>query len=184
MFQNLRKKQQLYILYKDANPRVEIGTVEDVSKPYMISVPGTNQASSYPRMEMVVNVVAKTESDTLNLKQLLANADMCDYGYGGNIFISSTKEAIINEVDSLKKSSMDVLNSIEYHKKVVEACEKMRLDLNPEIAEKQRQEQEISTLKGQMQEMSHNMAALMEMNKRLMEQLGVSETAKNKEVTK
>lgn len=183
MFQNLRKQQQLYILYKDANPRIEVGTVEDVSKPYMITIPGTNQASPYPRMEMVVNIVAKTESDTLNLKQLLANADMCDYGYGGNIFISSTKEAIVNEVAILKKNSLDVLNSIDYHKKVVEACDKMQLELNPEIAEKRRQEEEITTLRGQMQMMSRDMADLMAMNRKLMEQLGVTETTKEQEVT-
>ena len=52
--------------------------------------------------------------------------------------------------------------------------------LNPEFAEKQRQEQEIASLKGQMSEMSKNMADLMELNKRLMEQIGVTETSKNK----
>ena len=52
--------------------------------------------------------------------------------------------------------------------------------LNPEFAEKQRQEQEISSLKGQMSEMSKNMSDLMELNKRLMEQLGVVETSKTK----
>lgn len=52
--------------------------------------------------------------------------------------------------------------------------------LNPEFAEKQRQEQEISSLKGQMAEMSKNMSDLMDLNKRLMEQLGVVEASKNK----
>ena len=52
--------------------------------------------------------------------------------------------------------------------------------LNPEFAEKQRQEQEISSLKGQMAEMSKNMSDLMDLNKRLMEQLGVGETSKTK----
>ena len=79
MFQNLRKQQQIYILYKDDSPRVEIGTVEDVSKPYPISIPST-QPMPYPQMEMVVNVVVRTENDTLTLKQLLANADISDYG--------------------------------------------------------------------------------------------------------
>lgn len=180
MFQNLRKQQQIYVLYKDSIPRIEVGTVEDVSKPYPISIP-SSQPMPYPQMEMVVNVVVKTKSDTLNLKQLLANADISDYGYGNNIFISCTKEAVANEVSIMKKNSMDVLESVEHHQKMVEACDKMLTELNPEVAEKQKQEQEISTLKGQMQEMSHNMAALMEMNKRLMEQLGVSETPKNKE---
>lgn len=177
MFQNLRKQQQIYVLYKDSIPRIEIGIVEDVSKPYPITIPNS-QPMPYPQMEMVVNVVVKTQSDTLNLKQLLANADISDYGYGNNIFISCTKEAVANEVSIMRKNSVDVLNSVEHHQKMVEVCDKMLSELNPEAAEKQKQEQEISTLKGQMQEMSQNMSALMAMNKKLMEQLGVSEISK------
>ena len=177
MFQNLRKQQQIYVLYKDSIPRIEIGIVEDVSKPYPITIPNS-QPMPYPQMEMVVNVVVKTQSDTLNLKQLLANADISDYGYGNNIFISCTKEAVANEVSIMRKNSVDVLNSVEHHQKMVEVCEKMLSELNPEVAEKQKQEQEIFTLKGQMQQMSANMNQLMEMNKKLMEQLGVSEISK------
>ena len=176
MFQNLRKQQQIYVLYKDSIPRIEIGIVEDVSKPYPITIPNS-QPMPYPQMEMVVNVVVKTQSDTLNLKQLLANADISDYGYGNNIFISCTKEAVANEVSIMRKNSVDVLNSVEHHQKMVEVCDRMLSELNPEAAEKQKQEQEISTLKGQMQQMSVNMNQLMEMNKKLMEQLGVSETS-------
>lgn len=177
MFQNLRKQQQIYVLYKDSIPRIEIGIVEDVSKPYPITIPNS-QPMPYPQMEMVVNVVVKTQSDTLNLKQLLANADISDYGYGNNIFISCTKEALANEVSIMRKNSVDVLNSVEHHQKMVEVCDKMLSELNPEAAEKQKQDQEISTLKGQMQQMSANMNQLMEMNKKLMEQLGVSEISK------
>lgn len=177
MFQNLRKQQQIYVLYKDSIPRIEIGIVEDVSKPYPITIPNS-QPMPYPQMEMVVNVVVKTQSDTLNLKQLLANADISDYGYGNNIFISCTKEAVANEVSIMRKNSVDVLNSVEHHQKMVEVCDRMLSELNPEVAEKQKQEQEIFTLKGQMQQMSANMNQLMEMNKKLMEQLGVSEISK------
>lgn len=68
----------------------------------------------------------------------------------------------------------------EYYNSVIAGCDKMLTLLNPEFAEKQRQEQEISSLKGQMAEMSKNMSDLMELNKRLMEQLGVAETSKTK----
>ena len=78
----------------------------------------------------------------------------------------------------MRKNSVDVLNSVEHHQKMVEVCDRMLSELNPEAAEKQKQEQEISTLKGQMQQMSMNMNQLMEMNKKLMEQLGVYEISK------
>lgn len=177
MFQNPRKQQQIYILYKDDNPRVEIGTVEDVSKPYPISIPNT-QPVPYPQMEMVVNVVLRTENDTLTLKQLLANADISDYGYGNKIFISYTKEAVVNELSIMKKNSLDVLGSVERHRKVVDACERILLEMNPEEAAKKQQEEKISNLRNQMQQMSMNMNQLIAMNRKLMEQLGVSETIK------
>ena len=84
-----------------------------------------------------------------------------------------------SEVTSMKQKSIDILNSIDFHQSVIAGCDKMLTILNPEFAEKQRQEQEIASLKGQMSEMSKNMADLMEMNKRLMEQLGTKETSKN-----
>lgn len=183
MFQNLRKQQQIYVLYKDSIPRIEIGIVEDVSKPYPITIPNS-QPMPYPQMEMVVNVVVKTQSDTLNLKQLLANADISDYGYGNNIFISCTKEAVANEVSIMRKNSVDVLNSVEHHQKMVEVCDRMLSELNPEVGEKQKQEQRITFLEGTVLEMNQKMGTLLEANRRLMEQLGISETAKNKEVTK
>ena len=53
--------------------------------------------------------------------------------------------------------------------------------LNPEFAEKQRQEQEISSLKSQMADMSKNMSDLMALNRQLMEQFGLNaETSKTK----
>ena len=75
---------------------------------------------------------------------------------------------------------MDELKRRKFHENVIAGCDKILTDLNPEFAEKQRHEQEIATLKGQMSEMSRNMADLMAMNKKLMEQFGGSETNKNK----
>ena len=78
----------------------------------------------------------------------------------------------------MKQKSNDILGSIDFHRNVITACDKMLTELNPEVAEKQRQDKEISDLRGQMQEMSQNMSALMAMNKKLMEQFGVSEASK------
>ena len=64
---------------------------------------------------------------------------------------------------------------------MITACDEMLTMLNPEFAEKQRQEQEISSLKSQMADMSKNMSDLMALNRQLMEQLGLNaETSKTK----
>lgn len=180
MFQNLRINSTLYILHKDAVPYIEYGSVVNVSAPKP-KYPSTPPLGQFPQMEMVVDVVVNVNGQNTNLQGLPAGQDIADFGHNGNIVVSASRDAINNEISMMKQKSNDILGSIDFHRNVITACDKMLTDLNPEVAEKQKQEQEISTLKGQMQEMSQNMAALMAMNKRLMEQLGVSETPKNKE---
>ena len=164
-------------------PYIEYGSVVSVSAPKP-KYPSTPPLGQFPQMEMVVDVVANVNGQNTNLQGLPAGLDIADFGHNGNIVVSASRDAINSEVAMMKQKSNDILGSLDFHRSVIEACDKMLSELNPEVAEKQKQEQEIYTLKGQMQQMSANMNQLMEMNKKLMEQLGIPETAKNKEVTK
>lgn len=67
-----------------------------------------------------------------------------------------------SEVISLKQKSIDVINSKPYHENLVTIYDKILSDFNPEMAEKQAQQQEIVELRNQMNEMSRNMALLIE----------------------
>lgn len=66
------------------------------------------------------------------------------------------------EITAMKQKSSDILSSIDYHRGVIESCDKLLIQLNPEYAEKQRQQEEITLLKSQMGELARNMNALME----------------------
>ena len=65
------------------------------------------------------------------------------------------------EVTSMRQKSLDILNSIDYHKKVIQDCEILLQRLNPEFAEQKQQKQEIDMLKSQMSEMMSGMKELM-----------------------
>ena len=65
------------------------------------------------------------------------------------------------EVDSLRQKSLGILNSVDYHKKIVQDCEVLLQRLNPEFAEQKQQKQEIDNLKAQMSEMMNGMKELM-----------------------
>ena len=65
------------------------------------------------------------------------------------------------EVDSLRQKSLGILNSVDYHKKIVQDCEVLLQRLNPEFAEQKQQKQEIDNLKAQMSEMMSGMKELM-----------------------
>ena len=180
MFQNLRINSTLYILHKDAVPYIEYGSVVSVSAPKP-KYPSTPPLGQFPQMEMVVDVVVNINGQNTKLQGLPAGLDIADFGHNGNIVVSSSRDAINNEISMMKQKSNDIHESIDFHKNVITACDKMLTDLNPEVGEKQKQEQRISLLEGTVVQMSQKMESLLEANMRLLEQLGVSETPKNKE---
>ena len=52
-----------------------------------------------------------------------------------------------NEISMIKQKRLDRVNSRDYDLSVIASCDEMLTMINPEFAEKQRQEQEINTLK-------------------------------------
>lgn len=180
MFQNLRPSAQLYILHKDGTPYIEYGSVVNITAPKAKYPLSTQFTSPYPQMEMVVDIVVNIGGQNTNLQGLPAGADIADFGTNGNIVVSCSRDAMNNELSTMKQKSVDILGSINYHKSIIEACDKMLNLINPEYAEKQRQDKEISDLKQQLSEMTKGMGELMKFNKMLAEQLGVSPEIKKK----
>ena len=157
MFSNLRANSQVYILHKDPNPYVEVGSVISVSQP----VPKFPVPNFMQQQEMVVDLTVNINGNTLTLQKLPASLDVADQGVNGNLVITTSREAMNAEVDALRQKSLNVINSLEYHQKVVQDCEQLLQKLNPEFAEQRQQKQEIDTLKQQMSEMMSGMQELM-----------------------
>jgi hypothetical protein len=157
MFSNLRTNSQVYILHKESSPYVDVGTVVSVSQP----VPKFPMNNFMNQQELVVDVTVKINDSTVTLQKLPANLDIADQGINGNMVITTSREAMNAEVDALRQKSLGILNSVEYHQKVVQDCEVLLQRLNPEFAEQRQQKQEIDTLKAQMSEMMSGMKELM-----------------------
>lgn len=158
MFSNLRTNSQIYILHKEATPYIEVGQVVSVSQPQP-RFPITNFMSP---QELVVDVVVKINGNDITLQKLPANLDVADQGSAtGALVITTSREAMNAEVDSLRQKSLGILNSVEYHQKIVQDCEVLLQRLNPEFAEQKQQKQEIDMLKTQMSEMMLGMKELM-----------------------
>lgn len=162
MFQNLRTNSQVYILHKDGNPYIEYGSVMNVTGPKPKYPMSPTPVGQFPQMEMVVDVTVNVGGQQVPLKDLKANADIDD---NGSIIVSCSKEAINSEITLMRQKSVDILNSIDYHKNVIASCDKMLNSLNPEIAAKQEQEQRIHTLESQLSNLTNMMQQLMAMNK-------------------
>ena len=138
-FQNLRTNHQIYILHKDVVPTLEIGKITNVSVP----VPKYGNQSMYN--DLVLDVTADIDGKSTNFQKLPANSEIADFG--NNIVVAVSKDAMNSEVASLKQRSLDILNSIEQHENIIKGCDEILQMLNPEIAEKQRQEQENKALR-------------------------------------
>lgn len=135
-FQNLRNGNQLYILHKDTTT-LEIGKVTQVSLPLP-------KYGTYSQ-ETIVDIVADVNGTVTNFQKLPSAGEIADFG--NNIVISCSKQAMNNEISSMKQRSQDVIDSIEYHKGIIDGCDKILQELNPEIMEKQKQEQENKALR-------------------------------------
>ena len=158
MFQSVRPNSPIYVFHKGDNPRLETGYVvnQPIPKPkYQIP-----NAFGQPQ-ELVVDLVIKLNDVTVNMNAIPAQLDIADsYSNGENLVISDSREAMNSEILSLKQKSIDIINSAPYHKNLISTYDKLLSDFNPEMAEKQAQQKEISALKAQMDEMSRNMALL------------------------
>lgn len=183
MFQSLRVNQQFFILYKDTSPRVEIGTVTNVSAPtikYPNPIPNIGTQPEY-----VVDVVADVNGATQTFQKLPANKEIADFGMGG-IVVSSSRDAMNAEIATLKSRSEDHLRRVDEEQAKIVAYDAILQQLNPEYAEKQKQEQEIATLKNQMAQLAQTNANLERMMQQLMGKLdserNMAKTSKNEKL--
>ena len=94
---------------------------------------------------MIVDITADINGTSANFQKLPAMGDIADFG--NNIVVSCNKEAMNSEVSSMKQRSLDIINSIETHQSIIKGCDEILQQLNPEIIEKQRQEQENKALR-------------------------------------
>lgn len=158
MFSNLRTNSQIYILHRDVTPYVEIGQVVSVSQPR----PRYQTNNYIAPQEQVVDLVVGINGNNITLQSLPANLDVADQGtINGSLFISTTRDAMNTEINSMRQKSLDIINSVEHHKKVIQDCELLLQRLNPEFAEQKQQKQEIDMLKSQVSEMMAGMKDLM-----------------------
>ena len=138
-FQNLRNNHQIYILHKNAIPTLEIGKIINVSVP----VPKYGNTSMYT--DLILDITADVDGKSTNFQKIPANSEIADFG--NSVVIATSKEAMNSEVMSMKQRSLDIINSIEQHQSIIKGCDEILQILNPEIAEKQKQEQENKALR-------------------------------------
>lgn len=146
MFQGLRTNSLFYVLDKGENPNLRIGQVVSVSNP-QTKYPTFNNGFTPQPMETVVDVKVKLGDEEVDFKQLPANGQIAN---DKNLVVSDNKDAMSEEVDSMLRQSKAILESVDYNKRVVESCEGMLQQLNPQIAKEKEQTEKINKLEGKV----------------------------------
>lgn len=173
MFQSLRVNSPIYLFYKGNNPRIEIGYVN--AQPTLKPLFPTNPSIGL-QQNTTLDLVVKIGDRIENYNNIPSTLDVADCYYNGeNVVIATTKDAMNEELNNTKQKSIDIINSVDRHKSVIITCDKLLSELNPEYAEKKKQQEEIDSIKVEMNKMSGTISKLIEMNSKLVEQL------KNKE---
>lgn len=174
MFQGLRQNGLFYILEKGEELKLRVGQVISVSNPQpKFGQYNTPTFGSQP--EMTVDVRVKVDDETMDFKQLNANASIAN---SGNVVVSDNKDAMSAEVEGLLRTSKAILESVPYHEKMLVACDNVLRDLNPSFKKEKEQEEKIGALEEKMVGIEGTLNDMMSM---LSSALGQSKSKKKEE---
>jgi hypothetical protein len=166
MFSGLRQNSLFYILDKSEELNLKVGQVVSVSNP----TPKYKQYTpmqAYSQSEMVVDVKVKIGDDTLDFKQLNANLSIDN---AGDVVVSDNKEAMSSEVEAMLRNSRTIIESVPYHEKVIQRCDVMLRELNPQFAKEKEQEEKIGALEERMSNIDDKLGKMFDLLSDTLEQ--------------
>lgn len=165
MFSTVRVNQQIYVLDK-ANGTFEVGTVcEEPKTRYSQITPNQQFNTPYPQpmTVQVVDLKIQTPNGTQTLQGLPMDKSVYD-NQAKTLFATEDKAIMLNELKGLKNQSENHVKMTKYHEEMIPKYEEWIGLLNPEEAEKKRNEAKIASLE-------KGLAQQQELNNRLMERM-------------
>lgn len=138
MFNTLSKNSVFYILDKNTKPTIKVGKVTDAKiNPQYFGL--ANQ-----EMDITVDV----NGDTYEFKKIPTNVSIISPSVG--IVISDNSDDMIKEYDTMVSTSKQVLDSIDYHRGVIESQDEIMSVLNPRYAKEKEQENKLNSLENRV----------------------------------
>lgn len=148
MFTTLRPGAVIYIVDKGENPQLKIGQVENVTTPQpRLAV--TGYAGGLYNNDMIMDIKVNANGETLDFQKVPANLSSATIG---NVVVCDNREDAVVAVDNFMRNSQQILDNIDYHKKVVSACDEMLVQLNPAYAKDKERDTAIDGMKQEMAE--------------------------------
>lgn len=160
MFNGLRKGSLFYILSKGENPSLKIGQVTEKSDPKPKN--NTTPIQQYGFAPTVVDITVQCGDETYNFDGLDSEHTIRYYPEK-NVVISDNREQMLTEVETMVRTSRQILESVPYHEEVAQSGEEMILRLNPQLAREKEQEEKIGTLENKISGVEKTLSNIQEM---------------------
>ena len=154
MFQGLSQGATVQVLYKNT-PRVADGRVTSVN---------THMPTFNPQQPMammngpVTDITVQVDNETIPFAGLPANGVVANFPEKG-LFITTDRSAVLREVEAMANASRQVLESVPAHQKMIQDCENILIELNPDRKKDAEQAKEWSDLRGQVAELKQLLLA-------------------------
>ena len=159
MFSALRQGSTIYILRKGEKPELRVGTVTAITD----TIPKFGETPIYgQQMTTTVNITVKEDDSTMTFEKLDSGASIMSYP-NENTVVTSSREAMSGEVDSMIRTSQQIVDSIPYHKSVLASCDSILRSLNPQFAKEKEREEKIVDLEKKVSGMEDTLSDIRNM---------------------
>jgi len=136
------------MLYK-SDPRFVIGKVASMSNQYpQFNFQQPLNPGNGPVVDMTVEVDGKMETFT----RIPLNSSIAEFP-DKNVIVSETRDGIVNEINAIRSKNQAEIDQLDARKQAVAACDRLLLEVNPQLKKEQEQANEIAALKNQIAEM-------------------------------
>lgn len=143
MFSDLKKGFQVHTLDTNTVPKYELGRVVAVSEPrYLPPQPGQYQTMQ----TRVVDLTGETKTYTVPESQNVAKAM--------GITLSTSIDPIMNELNAIKNTSQEIIDSVDTHRAKIEACESILEEVNPAFKQTREQDRKIAGIENKVNDLT------------------------------
>ncbi len=138
MFSNLGQNSVFYILDKNTKPVLKVGKV----------VKANTNPQYYGLSNQEIDISVDVNGDTYEFKKIPANLSIVSPSQG--IVISDNSEDMTKEFETMVNISQQTIDSIDYHRGVIDSKDSILSILNPRFAKEKEQENKFNALENRV----------------------------------
>lgn len=159
MFRDLKKGFQVYTLDTSDVPVFRMGNVVNVSEP-RFQQPQMGQMGQYQQLQdRVIDLTVEINGSSMTY----VVPEGRDVAMSNNITLACSVDPIMNQLNAAKRTSSDILDSIDKHRRTLEACDSILEEINPAFKQTKDQDRKIKNLEEKVDRMGSSFDELKEL---------------------